>query len=138
MILSYIATPDSRRFTPHRRIRFFDRAATSTPLDRSPRFQVPAQARAQSQVKINQGACRKATKMRFGDFAAEWLRDYAKANVRERTYETYESALRNHLVPHFGDLLLTQLTRKLIDAFVAQRSACLEFSEPSTPTTISP
>jgi integrase len=74
---------------------------------------------AQSQVKVKQGAFRKATKMRFSEFAIEWLRDYAKGNVRERTYETYESTLRNHLIPHFGDLLLTQITRKLIDAFVA-------------------
>jgi integrase len=74
---------------------------------------------AQSQVKVKQGAFYKPTKMRFSDFANEWLRDYAKGNVRERTYETYEATLRNHLIPHFGDLLLTQITRKLIDAFVA-------------------
>lgn len=74
---------------------------------------------AQSQVKVKQGAFRKATKIRFSEFAVEWLRDYAKGNVRERTFETYEAALRNHLIPHFGDLLLTQITRKLIDAFIA-------------------
>jgi Phage integrase, N-terminal SAM-like domain len=74
---------------------------------------------AQAQVKVRQGVFRKTTKIRFEEFAAEWLRDYAKGNVRERTFEAYESALRNHLIPHFGDLLLTQITRKLIDAFVA-------------------
>ena len=74
---------------------------------------------AQSQVKLRQGSFRKATRMRFSDFAIEWLQDYAKGNVRERTFETYGAALRNHLIPHFGDLLLTQITRKLIDAFVA-------------------
>src|SRR5439155_24278833 len=70
-------------------------------------------------MKVKHGAFRQATKLRFSDFANEWLRDYARGNVRERTYETYEAALRNHLIPHFGDLLLTQITRKLIDAFVA-------------------
>jgi integrase len=78
---------------------------------------------AQSKIKIKQGAFRQPTKIRFEDFAREWLRDYATGNVRERTFETYEAALRNHLIPHFGDLLLTQITRKLIDAFVADWSA---------------
>src|SRR6266705_3446932 len=72
---------------------------------------------AQSMVKREQGSFRQPTKMRFDVFAAEWLRDYARGNVRSRTFETYEGALRNHLVPEFGDLLLTQLTRKTIDAF---------------------
>jgi hypothetical protein len=74
---------------------------------------------AQSQIKVKQGTFRQTVKTQFSDFANEWLRDYARGNVRERTYETYEATLRNHLVPHFGDLLLTQITRKLIDAFVA-------------------
>src|SRR5437016_2124313 len=74
---------------------------------------------AQSKVKVKQGAFRQPTKIRFADLAVEWLRDYAKGNVRERTYETYEAALRNHLIPHFGDLLLSQITRKLIDSFIA-------------------
>jgi integrase len=74
---------------------------------------------ARSKVKVKQGAFRQPAKIRFADFAVEWLRDYAKGNVRERTYETYEAALRNHLIPHFGDLLLSQITRKLIDSFIA-------------------
>src|SRR2546428_13043561 len=78
---------------------------------------------AQSKVKVKQGAFRQPTKVRFSDFAVEWLRDYAKGNVRERTFEGYETALRCHLVPHFGDRLLTQITRKKIDTFVADWSA---------------
>jgi integrase len=74
---------------------------------------------ARSLLKKDAGAFKRSTKMRFADFAVEWLRDYAKGNVRERTFEGYETALRCHLVPHFGDLLLTQITRKLIDAFIA-------------------
>jgi integrase len=77
---------------------------------------------AQSQVKIKQGAFTQPSKIRFDDFAQEWLRDYARVNVRERTFETYEAALRNHLIPHFGQLYLTQVTRKSIDAFVADWS----------------
>jgi hypothetical protein len=58
-------------------------------------------------------------KITFADFAEEWLRDYARTNVSIRTFEGYEMSLRNHLIPYFGPLYLTQITRKKIDAFVA-------------------
>jgi integrase len=74
---------------------------------------------AQSRVKIKRGGFRQSVNVRFANFAVEWLRDYAKGNVRERTYDTYESALRNHLIPHFGCLYLTEISRKSIDRFVA-------------------
>jgi integrase len=74
---------------------------------------------AQSQAKRLRGEFRRPVKMRFGDFAEEWLRVYVTANVKVRTREAYESSLRVHLVPHFGDLLLTEISRRAIDAFVA-------------------
>jgi integrase len=58
-------------------------------------------------------------RVQFRDFAAEWLRDYAKTNVGPKTFEGYEGVLRNHLVPEFGHLFLSDITRKTIDAFVA-------------------
>jgi len=60
--------------------------------------------------------------MTFADFAAEWLSDYARAHVRPKTYEGYEGVLRVHLVPHFGQLQLAEISRKSIDAFVADWS----------------
>lgn len=74
---------------------------------------------ARSKLALRQGTFTQPSRIRFENFAGEWLRDYAKGNVRQRTLETYESALRNHLIPHFGELYLTQITRKAIDAFVA-------------------
>src|SRR5512133_541250 len=77
----------------------------------------------QAQAKKIRGEFRASVRMRFRDFAAEWLRDYAQPHVSARTFEGYESALRNHLVPHFGERLLTEITRKAIDAFVADWTA---------------
>jgi integrase len=74
---------------------------------------------AQSQAKRIRGEFRRPVKMRFGDFAAEWLKVYAKPNVKVRTYEAYETSLRVHLVPEFGDLLLSEISRKAIDSLVA-------------------
>jgi integrase len=65
------------------------------------------------------GTYRRPVKIQFCDFADEWLTTYAKPNVRQRTYSTYEAALRNHLVPAFGSFLLTEITRRSIDTFVA-------------------
>jgi integrase len=74
---------------------------------------------AQSQAKRLRGEFRRPVKIRFRDFAEEWLRVYAKPNVKARTFEAYEGSLRVHLVPHFGDLLLTEISRRGLDTFVA-------------------
>lgn len=74
---------------------------------------------AQSQAKKITGQFRRPTKILFRDFAREWLRDYAKGNVKVRTLETYEGSLRNHLIPELGDLYLSEISRKTIDALVA-------------------
>ena len=74
---------------------------------------------AQSQAKRIRGEFRQRPKIRLVDFAREWLRDYAQGNVKVRTFEAYEGSLRNHVVPEFGDLYLTQISRREIDAFVA-------------------
>jgi hypothetical protein len=69
------------------------------------------------------GEFRQPARIRFDAFAAEWLADYARAHVRAKTFEGYEGVLRVHVVPHFGHLLLTEITRKAIDAFVADWSS---------------
>jgi integrase len=74
---------------------------------------------AQSQAKRLRGEFRRPVKIRFRDFAEEWLRVYATPNVKIRTLEAYEASLRVHLVPEFGGLYLTELSRRAIDAFVA-------------------
>jgi hypothetical protein len=74
---------------------------------------------AQSQAKRIRGEFRRPVRICFSDFAAEWLKVYAKPNVKVRTYEAYETSLRVHLVPEFGDLYLTEISRRAIDSFIA-------------------
>jgi integrase len=74
---------------------------------------------ATAQVKRASGEFRFPVKIRFAEFAREWLETYARINVRPKTFDGYESSLRVHLTPEFGQLYLTEITRKGIDLFVA-------------------
>ena len=78
---------------------------------------------AQSQAAKARGEFRRPTRIRFDEFAVEWLRDYAQGHVSSKTLEGYEGVLRLHLVPEFGRLHLTEITRKAIDSFVADWTA---------------
>jgi integrase len=59
------------------------------------------------------------TKIRFADLAAEWLRLHAQTEVRASTFAGYESVLRVHLLPEFGQQLLAEISQRQIDAFRA-------------------
>src|SRR5439155_5950489 len=56
---------------------------------------------ANAQIKRAKDEFRIPAKIRFADFAQEWLETYARVNVRPRTYEGYETSLRVHLIPEF-------------------------------------
>jgi integrase len=74
---------------------------------------------ANAQVKRATGEFRAPVKIRFAQFAHEWLETYARVNVSPKTFDGYESSLRIHVIPEFGELNLTEITRKAVDSFVA-------------------
>ena len=54
------------------------------------------------------------TNLTFGDYAKRWLHERAATRVKlgqlaETTYAIYERDLRNHLLPHLGDVAIQQL-----------------------------
>lgn len=57
----------------------------------------------------------------FSEFADKWLREYAAAHVKPRTYEYYESAVRVHLGPAFGEYRLKDICPEKIDAFKSSK-----------------
>jgi integrase len=59
------------------------------------------------------------TRITFAELAADWLRVHAKTEVRASTFAGYESVLRVHLLPEFGQQLLGQISQRQIDAFRA-------------------
>jgi integrase len=69
-----------------------------------------------------------------GRFLERWLQDSVKANVRPRTFESYELTVRLHLTPTLGDIRLeklspqhvqTMLNRKLKDGLAPRTVAYL-------------
>ncbi|HEY6151054.1 MAG TPA: tyrosine-type recombinase/integrase [Gaiellaceae bacterium] len=57
------------------------------------------------------------------EFAEEKWLPFAKARVRVRTFESYESHVRVHLLPALGDYQLGAITPELLDEFFSDWSA---------------
>ena len=64
---------------------------------------------------------RRRSRLRFQEFATEWLRTYAKSHTRVSTYAGYEWLIRCHLIPGFGAKLLPTLTPKDVQEYVAAK-----------------
>lgn len=52
------------------------------------------------------------SKVLFKDYAKDWMETYVKASCVYRTYQGYESALRAHLLPRFGEMPLCKITER--------------------------
>jgi integrase len=56
-----------------------------------------------------------------GEYITQWLSDSAKHTVKATTYRTYESQIRNHIVPALGKLKLSRLTPAHLQALYAAK-----------------
>lgn len=52
----------------------------------------------------------------------EWLEDYVKPTVKEKTYLNYSVMLRTHILPAIGELELEELTLPVLQSFVFNMS----------------
>jgi hypothetical protein len=64
---------------------------------------------------------RRRSRMRFSEFAEEWLQNYAKAHVRASTLSTYRWLGGSHLIPAFGSRFLATLTHKDLSDYIAEK-----------------
>jgi hypothetical protein len=69
--------------------------------------------------EIHSGTYQKESKIRFKEFAIFWLNDYVKVSVKISTYISYEMIIRRHLIPHFGNRWLHQISTKDVQNFVS-------------------
>jgi integrase len=53
----------------------------------------------------------------FHTFASEWYAGKAQEGLGERTLEDYKWALSYHLLPYFGAMRLSQITKRDVDAY---------------------
>lgn len=56
----------------------------------------------------------------FSDCLAEWLKSIQK-NYKQNTLDSYESAVRNHLIPELGDCQLRHLTTSLLQTWLDEQ-----------------
>ncbi len=74
----------------------------------------------QVMAEIRQETYRLPTRIVFQEFAAQWLRDYARGAVKPLTFRVYRTLLKTRLIPTFGNLLLTQITQQGVQGFLAK------------------
>lgn len=60
--------------------------------------------------------------MKYKDWICEWLDDYVKPTVKEKTYLNYSVMLRTHILPAIGELELEDLTLPVLQSFVFNMS----------------
>jgi integrase len=85
-----------------------------------------AQTALADQVKqLGDGTWRQVQQIGFADFAEKWLATYATPNVKPSTLVSYQGAVRNHLVPYFGDTPLTKITKEGIERYLADKIAAV-------------
>jgi hypothetical protein len=71
---------------------------------------------------------------RLADFAVEFLETYCATNNKYASIETKESILRVHLVPEMGELLLSEVNARVIEAYKAKSSGSTSRRRRSTIT----
>lgn len=54
----------------------------------------------------------------FGPFAEEWLEVFKRPHIKESTYDRLYRTLKNHIIPHFGELKLTDINRVMYQKWV--------------------
>jgi integrase len=68
---------------------------------------------------------RKPNRVTFRDFAERFVREYLPGrNLKQTTIENYRYILDGHLLPYFGDLVLSELEARpeLIDGYIALKA----------------
>jgi hypothetical protein len=57
----------------------------------------------------------------FSDAAKEWRNLHVKVNCKTGSYNVHRRIVKNHLDPPFGKMKLDEITRPMIEAFIAQK-----------------
>lgn len=83
--------------------------------------------RVASEVSARTGEAFAPSTGRFAPWAHKWLRTYKQPFVDVNTYElTYVSLVEGHLIPYFGNALLSEIRPADVQAYFATKTACSE------------
>lgn len=61
-------------------------------------------------------------KMTVSEYMTEWIERHGSANLRPSTKASYQSSIRVHIIPHLGDVPISQLTPAMLDDLYAELS----------------
>jgi len=78
------------------------------------------QALALKLAEINRGTYREPHEATFHEFASSWFADH-RAHLRPSGVERIRIDLEVHLVPFFGDYMLSQIGPELIERYIAEK-----------------
>jgi len=57
------------------------------------------------------------TKLTVGEWMKTWLKDYKSLNLKQRTYDTYETQINTHIIPEIGKIELKELNASQLQRF---------------------
>ncbi len=60
-------------------------------------------------------------KQTFKEYGEEWLKTYAKTEVKESTLREYEAVFKNHLCPAFGSVPFPKVKRRAVKGLIAEK-----------------
>ena len=87
----------------------------------------PAQAkeakalRDQIMVEYRQGIYVEPSEMLLGNYLTQWLEDYARPNIKQKTYEIYKNMVDNHLIPGLGNIPIGKLRPSQLKGYYAKK-----------------
>lgn len=79
------------------------------------------QIRASMQADVQRGEYQPKSRVRFDDYAAEWIVTYQgqrRRGLRETTRRVYRSNLERHAIPFFGRTALSDIDTPLVQSFL--------------------
>lgn len=59
--------------------------------------------------------------MLYSTWLYEWLENYVRPSSKTRTYASYTSIVKNHIIPTLGDMNLTDITTLRLQCFVSEQ-----------------
>ena len=72
------------------------------------------------QSSMDKGTYAKPNRITLGEWLNQWLESYVVMNTTPRTYESYCSNIRRHIIPELGNIILTQLEPQNIQSYYAK------------------
>lgn len=70
--------------------------------------------------QLDTGGFIKPSKVNFGEFIQQWLKDYASANVKPKTFEGYKWVMERHIIPTLGNIPLINLQPQHLQEYYAK------------------